>query len=382
VPSSTVLQRLGSMPVARFMRDVWQRRPLLIRGAFPGFVPPVDRAALFGLARRADVESRLITRFEQRWALRHGPLQRLPSPRRPHWTLLVQGVDLLDPAAQALLERFRFVPDARLDDLMVSYATDGGGVGPHVDSYDVFLLQAWGRRRWRISRQRDAALVPGAPLKLLADFRPEREWLLEPGDVLYLPPGVAHDGIAEGECLTYSVGFRAPAYQELLEPWLIDFAEHSSLRGRYGDRGLAPTRRPAALPSHMIDRVHRALSRRRPRTADTQRFLLRHLTEPKAQIVFERLPRPLPPIRFSQRLRRHGARLAPATRVMYAAALLGINGECLRVPSGCQSVLRRLADDRRIAGEVAAGLPEAGEALLRAWHAAGWLQLNDEDTSP
>lgn len=370
------------MPVARFMREVWQRRPLLIRGAFPGFVPPVDRAALFGLARRDDAESRLVMRVDGRWTLRHGPLHRLPSTRRAHWTLLVQGVDLLDASARALLARFRFVPDARLDDLMVSYATDGGGVGPHVDSYDVFLLQAWGRRRWRIGRQSDGALVAGAPLKLLADFRAEREWVLEPGDMLYLPPGVAHDGIAEGECLTYSVGFRAPTYQELLEPWLMDFADHAGLRGRYADRGLAPTRRPAALPPPMVERLHVALTRRRPRPADTRRFLLRHLTEPKAQVVFARPPRRLSPLRFSQRLRRHGARLAPATRLMYASALLGINGECLRVPSGCQTALRRLADDRRIAGEAAARLPTAGQALLRAWHAAGWLQLNDEGTTP
>ena len=160
----------------------------------------------------------------------------------------MQGVDLLDEGAHALLGRFRFVPDARLDDLMVSYATDGGGVGPHVDSYDVFLLQAWGRRRWRISRQRDLALVPDAPLKLLADFRAEEEWILEAGDMLYLPPGVAHDGTAVGECLTYSIGFRAPTYQELLEPWLTDFADHAAVSRpiRRSRTEAGPTARGAA----------------------------------------------------------------------------------------------------------------------------------------
>jgi 50S ribosomal protein L16 3-hydroxylase len=131
-----------------------------------------------------------------------GPFKRLPSLQRPRWTVLVQGVDLIDDAAHGLLQRFRFVPDARLDDLMVSFATDGGGVGPHVDSYDVFLLQAAGRRRWRISRQREK-LRAGAPLKLLANFRATREWVLEPGDMLYLPPGIAHEGVAIGESLTY-----------------------------------------------------------------------------------------------------------------------------------------------------------------------------------
>jgi len=165
------------------------------------------------------------------WQLQPGPLHRLPSPRRAGWTVLVQGVDLADDGAHALLQRFRFVPDARLDDLMISYATDGGGVGPHVDSYDVFLLQAHGRRRWRISRQRDLRTVEGAPLQLLADFRPTDEVVLEPGDMLYLPPGVAHEGTAVGECITYSIGFRAPTHQELLEPFHFDFSARVQLSG-------------------------------------------------------------------------------------------------------------------------------------------------------
>ncbi|MGZ9032402.1 MAG: cupin domain-containing protein, partial [Burkholderiaceae bacterium] len=301
MPSSSILRRLGPMPVARFMRDVWQREPLLIRGAFPGFTPPVTRDDLFELARREDGESRLISRSDGRWSLKHGPLQRLPSKRRAQWTLLVQGVDLLDAGARELLARFRFVPDARLDDLMVSYATDGGGVGPHVDSYDVFLLQAWGRRRWRISRQRDLTLVCNVPLKLLADFQASEEFVLEPGDMLYLPPGVAHDGTAEGECLTYSIGFRAPTYQELLEPWLADFADTASLPGRYADAGLSPARRPAAVSAEMVRQVHNALTKKQPSTRDTRRFLLRYFSEPKAQVIFSRPARPLTAAHFRNR---------------------------------------------------------------------------------
>jgi 50S ribosomal protein L16 3-hydroxylase len=370
-----VLQRLGSMPVARFMRDAWQRRPLLIRNALPGFVPPVSRDALFELARRDDVESRLISRAGQRWSMKHGPVHQLPSTRRADWTLLVQGVDLLDAGAHALLRRFRFVPDARLDDLMVSYATDGGGVGPHVDSYDVFLLQAWGRRRWRISRQRDLALVPDAPLKLLAAFRSEDEWVLEPGDMLYLPPGVAHDGTAEGECLTYSIGFRAPTCQELLEPWLTDFADHATVAGRYADPGLRPTRRPAALPAAMVGRVHDSLRRTRPTQRDTQRFLLRYLTEPKAQVVFERPARPARALRFAELAARRGLELARATRMMYAGGEIGINGECVAMPAGSSDALRALADRRALGSPAAARLPIAAHALLHAWYAAGWLHF-------
>ena len=195
--------------------------------------------------------------------MKHGPFLRLPPLTRKRWTLLVQGVDLLDDAARSLLSRFRFVPDARLDDLMVSFATDGGGVGAHVDSYDVFLLQASGRRRWRLSRQRNLCAKPGSPISVVQGFRASSEWVLDPGDMLYLPPGVAHEGTAIGECVTYSIGFRAPSYQQLLEPWFADYAEHAALQGRYADIGSTATTRPAALPPQMTRQLHAELVRRR-----------------------------------------------------------------------------------------------------------------------
>ena len=221
------LALLGGLTPATFMRRHWQKQPLLVRGAVSAGWSPLGRAALFGLAASDDVESRLVVRDDARWSVRHGPLPRraLPPLARPAWTLLVQGVDLHVPAAHELLRRFRFVPDARLDDLMVSYATDGGGVGPHVDSYDVFLLQVHGRRRWRIGPAADAAFVPGLPLKILARFDATRDWLLEPGDMLYLPPGWGHDGTAVGECMTCSIGFRAPTAVELARDVLQRAAE-------------------------------------------------------------------------------------------------------------------------------------------------------------
>ena len=231
------------------MREYWQRKPLLIRAALPGFTPPIDRKRLFELARDPQAESRLITLVARRRSLQHGPFLRLPSIQRARWTLLVQGVDLLDDSARDLLSRFRFIPDARLDDLMVSFATDGGGVGPHVDSYDVFLLQASGRRRWRISRQRGLRAAQGSPINNVEGFRASSEWVLDAGDMLYLPPGVAHEGVALGECMTYSIGFRAPSYQQLIEPWFADYAEHTNAPGRYADSGAKASANPAALPS-------------------------------------------------------------------------------------------------------------------------------------
>jgi 50S ribosomal protein L16 3-hydroxylase len=250
------LTHLGDLAVGAFMRRYWQRRPLLVRQALPGLRTPVPVERLFALAARPDVQSRLVTAFAGRWALREGPLARqtLPARTRRGWTVLVHGVDVHVEAAARLLARFRFVPDARLDDLLVSYASDGGGVGPHVDSYDVFLVQAQGRRRWRIGRSRDLAEVPGLALRILADFRPEREWVLEPGDLLYLPPGIAHEGVAVGpDCVTCSIGFRAPAYRAVAERWFDEALEAAGLERAHRDPGLAATRAPARLPDRLVD---------------------------------------------------------------------------------------------------------------------------------
>jgi len=376
--SPPVLTRLGSRSVDWFMRKAWQRRPLLIRQALPAFRSPVTRAQLLGLASRDEVESRCVTAFGGRWRLAHGPFapSSLPPPERAGWTLLVQGLDLHLPAAHALLQRFRFVADARLDDLMASYATDGGGVGPHVDSYDVFLIQARGRRRWRISRQRDLALVDGLPLAILADFRPSAEWVLEPGDVLYLPPGVAHDGVALGECITLSVGFRAPSWQELVEPWFLQQADRTTLDGRYGDPGVRPTRHPGRLPPAMIAQTWQRLSRLRPRRSDAVGMLLAQLTEPRPQVVFARPRRPPGIAAFSQAaaLGRVQLHADPRSRCLYAGRRFAINGEVC-APGAFDPRLARLADTRQLDADSLRGAPAPLLQLLHDWHVAGWLRV-------
>lgn len=371
------LTRLGKISVGRFMREYWQRRPLLIRAAFPRLTPPVDRARLFALAAREDVESRLVIRQGKRWSLRDGPLARraLPPLGKPRWTLLVQGVDLVDAGGHELLARFRFVPDARLDDLMVSYATDGGGVGPHVDNYDVFLLQAQGRRRWQISNQHALGLETGQPLKILRGFRPAREWLLEPGDMLYLPPGFAHDGVAEGDCVTCSIGFRAPTYQELLDPWLANFAERTRIDGRYADPGQRPADRPATLPAAMVSRVHAALTCARPTRADTERFLLEHLSEPKRHVVFDRPRRTPSPAAFARAACRHGVALDIRTRMLTGPAGVAVNGELFEAGAPALRFLRTLAERRALDAGALTSAPGPLMRLLHAWAAAGWLHL-------
>jgi len=208
---------LGGLSPKEFLQRHWQKRPLLVRRALPGFRGVIAKRPLFALASSDEVESRLVERRGAHWRVTHGPISqdRFKQTRARDWTLLVNGVNQHAAPAEQLLRRFAFLPQARLDDVMVSYAAPGGGVGPHVDSYDVFLVQGAGRRLWRIERARRFSLVERAPLKLIEDFSPQEEYLLEPGDLLYLPPGWGHDGIALGECFTCSVGFRAPRGAEL-----------------------------------------------------------------------------------------------------------------------------------------------------------------------
>ena len=359
------------------MRQYWQRKPLLIRAVLPGFTPPIDRSRLFELARDPQAESRLIAAFGRHRSLKHGPFLRLPSTKRARWTLLVQGVDLLDDSARSLLSRFRFVPDARLDDLMVSFATDGGGVGAHIDSYDAFLLQAFGRRRWRISRQRNLRAKPGSPIHNVEGFRASSEWVLDAGDMLYLPPGVAHEGIAIGECVTYSIGFRAPSYQQLLEPWFADYAEHASARGRYADSGARASAHPAALPLQMTRQIHTELARCNPRLSDTERFLLRHLSEQKATTVFDAAPKNLALTQFRRQATSRGLALDRRTRVIYSHAAIGINGEWIAPPPGAMATLKTLADQRALSSLQVKRAPASAWALLHDWYSAGWIALVD-----
>ena len=364
---------LGDIPVATFLKKYWQKKPLLIRQAIPQVQAPLSRDALFALAAQDDVESRLLTHFNDRWSLKHGPLSTLPSPKKKHWTLLVQGLNLhLDQAAD-LLHQFRFIPDARLDDLMISYATDGGGVGAHFDSYDVFLLQVHGQRRWRISAQTDLRLKTGLPLKILEHFMPEEEFLLEPGDMLYLPPHYAHDGVAVGECMTCSIGFRAPSWQELGQAFLEFKADTLELPGRYADPGLALSRHPAKLDDELLTRVEQQLQKIRTGRDEVTVFLGEYLSEPKPSVIFDSPEKPLSKTRFFAQAKRDGIRLHRKTRMLYRGKYLFINGESFQAGPADQALLRRLADNRCLPG---GALENASEDLLESllqWYDDGWL---------
>lgn len=372
------LPLLGGLSAAAFMRRHWHKKPLLVRGALPDAAPPLPRAALFELAARDDVESRLVEqRGRSGWALRQGPFARnaLPPLSREGWTLLVQGLDLHDDGARALLERFRFVPDARLDDLMVSYASTGGGVGPHLDSYDVFLLQVQGRRRWRIGRVRDDALVDGVPLKILARFEPEEEWLLEPGDLLYLPPRWGHDGVAEGgDCMTASIGFRSPGAGELAREVLqraVDGADAEDAPALYRDPRQPATAQPARVPAALHDFAKDAVARLLNAPGALACALGEALTEPKPAVWFEAV---------DGDVRVDGAvRLDRRTRMMYDDAHVFINGESFRAGGRDAALMRRLADRRALDARDMLRLGDDARTLVLEWVRAGWLrQAADE----
>jgi 50S ribosomal protein L16 3-hydroxylase len=372
---------LGGCPPRRFLMQHWQKTPLLVRAALPGFTGLLSPAQLLELACRDDAQSRLVIRTARRWEAHQGPFERGFLRRLPArgWTLLVHEVDHFLPEARALLERFSFVPYARLDDLMVSYAPPGGGVGPHCDSYDVFLLQGPGRRRWRVSHQRDTALVEGAPLELLRDFRPKQEWVLEPGDMLYLPPGWAHDGVALDPCMTYSVGFRAPAWRELAIHFLRFLEDQVEIQGLYRDPDLKPQGNPARIGQAMVRKVAQRLGGIRWSGSQVVRFLGQYLTEPKAHVWFTPQRRGLSLAAFAERTRRTGVCLDLRSQMLYFGDLFFINGETVEVKGRARQSLSRLADTR---GLSAVDTTQRGlVALLHGWYGAGYLSLRAKPRS-
>ncbi|MDH4479991.1 MAG: cupin domain-containing protein [Rhodoferax sp.] len=377
------LQLLGGLSPALFMSRHWQKKPLVIRQAIPGLMAPIDRAELFDLAAQDDVQSRLVIQTpadaDRPWRLKQGPFGRkaLPALKQPGWTLLVQSVDLHDARARALRDQFRFVPDARLDDVMVSYASDGGGVGPHFDSYDVFLLQAHGQRRWRIGRQKNLDLQPGMPLKILADFTPEQEFVLQAGDMLYLPPRYAHDGVALGECMTYSIGFRAPGAGELAQEILQRFAEQA--RDEVGDTLYRDPKQVAQadcakIPADLTRFAQESVEKALQDPLALQRALGEYLSEPKAQVWFDSSNAPLDPTQ--------GVCLDRRTQMLYDAAHIFINGESFLASGRDATLMSQLADQHRLSASDIRRLSAGALELLAQWFEDGWLQMDQQDESP
>ena len=387
------LSLLAGLTPAQFMRRHWQKKPLLVRAALPDFKPVLSRSELFKLAARGEVESRLIVQNNAEWRMTQGPFapRSLPALSKTAWTLLVQGVDLHDQKAHQLLQQFRFLPDARLDDLMISFATPGGGVGPHFDSYDVFLLQASGCRRWKISKQKDLTLQPDVPLKILQNFAAEEEFVLEAGDMLYLPPRYAHEGVAEVavdgngkvlDCMTYSIGFRAPAKRELAAELLHRLAEFSeddedapvgvSGRGgrapqRYRDPEQLATTTPGAVPEGLAAFATQAVLEALRDPLAVACALGEYMTELKSSVWFDEVTVSWDPHDMMSLC------LAPQTKMLYDAHHVFINGESYLAKGADARLMQRLADQRKLVPFELGKASLSARNLLTDWHDAGWL---------
>jgi 50S ribosomal protein L16 3-hydroxylase len=333
----------GGISPQQFMTRYWHKKPLLVRAAIPAFslanqsgkplASPISALELMTLASLDTLESRLIK--ANPWRFDNGPFAKksIPSLSKPNWTLLLQGMEAHHHSAANILSWFRFIPDARLDDLMISIAGLGGGVGPHFDSYDVFLIQMSGRRQWRISAQKDLSLSPNLPLKILQNFQAEQEWILEPGDMLYLPPHIAHDGVAlDAGCQTWSVGFRSPSFKELLQEGLWRLAESlediPELEKKFADPMQKATASAEQLPEELIAQLKVKLSALKLNQID--RFLpgiTAYLSEPKPQALFDGPRKPLSPARFAARLATRKLLPSPQTRILSHQKQVFCNGE-------------------------------------------------------
>jgi 50S ribosomal protein L16 3-hydroxylase len=381
VTTTPKLPLLGGNSPAQFLMQYWQKTPLLVRNAKPDFAGLIDLQEMFALACSDEVRSRLIMREGDKWHLEHGPfsLHRMRRLRHTGWTLLVQDLEQRLPAARALLNQFNFVPYARLDDLMVSYAPPGGGVGPHFDYYDVFLLQGQGRRRWQVGDQRNLELRTDLPLKILRRFAPQGSAVLNSGDMLYLPPRWAHNGTAIDHCFTYSIGFRAADNAVLCHAFIEWLEDQISVDGRYADPGLRATKHPALLPEEMIAHAVQVLEQLRWTKNSVYDFFGAWLSEPKALAVFTKPISPMREEQFARQAALHGVSLALQSSLLYTAAACYMNGERTTYAAGSRKALYALANQRRLPGIVirncAGALP-----TLYAWYQSGYLVVGETDS--
>jgi 50S ribosomal protein L16 3-hydroxylase len=374
------LAHLNGLSPAEFLRVHWQKKPLLIRNAFPDFAAPLTVDEIFELAGRDEAESRLVVNRDAKWELHDGPISKklLNAAKKSLWTVLVQDTQHFSYEAHQLLGQFSFIPNARIDDLMVSYAIKGGGVGPHFDSYDVFLLQGEGERRWQISSQHDLSLLPEHPLKIMANFKAEQEWVLKTGDMLYLPPGYAHHGVAETDCVTWSIGFRAPSAMEISHAFLDFLRDEISPEGHYQDADLKPTVAPGGIDLDMQSRLIKILARVTHASGHIdmmKRFAGRYFTEPESHIYFDAPETAMSAKNFSQKIIDRGVELDLKTRLLFIDILFFINGEDLNVPSKDRAIWRVLANTRVLSADEAAQLSEISFSLLHNLVDNGYLHI-------
>lgn len=376
------LTHIANLPVEQFMTEHWHIKPFLFRQAFPNFEPLCDFDTIAEMASDEDIESRLIQHSKAGWTLEHGPFDALPSMKKKAWTVLIQGIDHHLPEAYDLLQMFRFIPDARLDDVMLSLASDGGGVGPHYDSYDVFLLQMHGKRRWKIGPLQNKELEEGMPLKILKNFEPTEEFVLEPGDMLYLPPNYGHDGIAEGTCSTLSIGFRAPTQAEVLSGILRDMADQidqdpGMTQTLFSDPARGLQKNPAEIPDDLLNFGFNLIRQFSAKSPQIQRSMGILLTEPKPHVYFVNNTEDQEIHEIISVLGERGIALSMKTKMLFKDADFYINGDTVN-PTSALTVkqLQMLANQREMEPIDAAEALKNPEFqyFLIGFAKAGWVE--------
>lgn len=388
IESTGSMEHFLGMPIARFLQDYWQKKPLLIRQAFPGFTPPLSPEDLAGLACEDGPLARIVTyqRKKDNWQLRTGPFSEDEFPDLGHhdWTLLVQDMDKWDADVAQLLEAFSFLPRWRVDDVMISFAVEGGSVGPHIDQYDVFLVQAMGSRKWQIENKArlEPAFRPDTELKLLQEFHPSHEWDLSPGDVLYLPPGFAHHGVALDSCMTFSVGMRAPSSAEMLVDFAEDIAQKLPEYLRYEDPDLQTAEDPYEIDSAAFARVHNALAAYQMASENDRRrwfgqFITRYRAsgEIQAGTHHPSWTDALRALADGHSLYRH-----PFARLAWSRegdeAMLHVSGESYSMPATDASAICR---QKLIASHDFHALSKQAQVAMAELYGQGFYQLGIED---
>lgn len=344
---------LGKTSVDTFLKKYWQKRPLLIRNAIENFQSPITEKDLFNIAQDEEAISRLIEYKQGLWQVKYGPFEKSDFPKKKNapWTVLVQNINHHFSFANSFLNLFKFIPYARLDDLMVSYATKNGSVGPHFDSYDVFLFQASGEREWKISDQKEFSLDRKSAIKIITNFRSKNSWVLKPGDMLYLPPNIGHWGISQSDdCLTYSIGFRAPSTFEIQSKFL-DFIQDSLNTNKnylYKDPNLNLQKDPAEINANMTKKIQQTVNQLRWNKNLINTFIGQLLTEPVETAIFQR-PKPISLEIFKKNLSKKILELNPKTRMLFIKNNFYINGELIEVDKRYAAYLRQLANNKKIA---------------------------------
>jgi 50S ribosomal protein L16 3-hydroxylase len=346
---------LGKTSVNDFLKNYWQKKPLLIKNAIPNFVSPITESDLFIIAQNEEAVSRLIEHKQGIWQVKYGPFKKSDLPKKTNipWTILVQNINHYFPFAESFLNLFKFIPYARLDDLMISYATKKGSVGPHFDSYDVFLFQAQGAREWKISDQKKFTLDKQSSIKIITNFKSKNSWVLKPGDMLYLPPNIGHWGISQSDdCVTYSIGFRAPGTFEIQSKFLDFIQDHliTNENEIYKDPNLTPQKNPAEISSNMTKAIRNIVDRLRWDKSSINHFIGQLLSEPIENSIFE-TRKPLSLKAFEKSIVHKTLRLNSKTRMLFIKNNFYINGEFIKIDKKYTSFLKQLANDREISLE-------------------------------